>query len=230
MSVPPLPARLNLTACPLRAFGRRPDRGNGPLARPPELGGGPTPGLGLPLRRVAEGKDRSRSVARPARPASPLRGYHSGLRGGRLGLAPLRRGGKSGARVPLPSQPPLHRAADRRRAGPRARLLGGSGGRQTRAPDRRRQRRRRRARRRVGRAPLSTGGVPLSVFDAGYDPVRLQHGLEGCRAQILVRLHSGRAFYAVPERPGKRPAGASIGKCRGDCFGTDSGTRTTGIR
>ena len=49
--------------------------------------------------------------------------------------------------------------------------------------------------------------APLFVFDAGYDPVRLQHSLEGCRAQILVRLHSGRVFYADPEPPSKRPAG-----------------------
>ncbi len=38
-----------------------------------------------------------------------------------------------------------------------------------------------------------TGGdeAPLLVFDAGYDPVRLQSDLEGCPTQILVRLHSG---------------------------------------
>ena len=47
----------------------------------------------------------------------------------------------------------------------------------------------------------------LFVFDAGYDPVRLQKGLEGCSAQILVRVHSGRSFYADPERPSKRPVG-----------------------
>ena len=49
--------------------------------------------------------------------------------------------------------------------------------------------------------------APLFVFDAGYDPVRLQRGLEGCRAQILVRLHSGRTFYAEPEIPPKKPVG-----------------------
>jgi len=43
--------------------------------------------------------------------------------------------------------------------------------------------------------------TPLFVFDAGYDPVRLQTRLGGCRAQILVRLHSGRTFYAEPEPP-----------------------------
>ena len=51
------------------------------------------------------------------------------------------------------------------------------------------------------------GSNPLFVFDAGYDPVRLQRNLERCRAQILVRLHSGRTFYAEPELPPKRPVG-----------------------
>jgi len=32
--------------------------------------------------------------------------------------------------------------------------------------------------------------VPIFVFDAGYDPVKLQRALEGCPARILVRLHS----------------------------------------
>src|SRR5215216_5887898 len=48
------------------------------------------------------------------------------------------------------------------------------------------------------------------VFDAGCDPVRLQVGLEKCRAQILVRLHSGRTFYAEPELPPKRPVGRPL--------------------
>jgi DDE superfamily endonuclease len=43
--------------------------------------------------------------------------------------------------------------------------------------------------------------APLFVFDAGYDPVRLQQRLEGCRAQMLVRLRSGRCFYADPPPP-----------------------------
>jgi len=49
--------------------------------------------------------------------------------------------------------------------------------------------------------------TPLFIFDAGYDPVRLQKGLERRRAQILVRLHSGRAFYANPPTPERRPVG-----------------------
>ncbi len=61
----------------------------------------------------------------------------------------------------------------------------------------------------VGRLPRQQK-APLFVFDAGYDPVRLQHGLEGCRAQVLVRLHSGRTFYAEPELPPKRPVGRPL--------------------
>jgi DDE superfamily endonuclease len=52
-----------------------------------------------------------------------------------------------------------------------------------------------------------SSAAPLFVFDAGYDPVRLQRRLAGCRTQVLVRLHSGRTFYAEPEVPAKRPVG-----------------------
>jgi DDE superfamily endonuclease len=45
------------------------------------------------------------------------------------------------------------------------------------------------------------GAAPLFVFDAGYDPVQLQQGLEGSGVQLLVRLRSGRRFYADPEGP-----------------------------
>ena len=44
--------------------------------------------------------------------------------------------------------------------------------------------------------------VPLFVFDAGYDPVKLQQGLEGYPCQILVRLRAGRRFYADPSFAG----------------------------
>jgi len=41
--------------------------------------------------------------------------------------------------------------------------------------------------------------VPLFVFDAGYDPVKLQRGLKGSTCQILVRLRAGRRrFYGDP--------------------------------
>jgi hypothetical protein len=42
------------------------------------------------------------------------------------------------------------------------------------------------------------GTLPLFVFDAGYDPVKLQRGLQGSACQILVRLRAGRRFYGDP--------------------------------
>jgi hypothetical protein len=53
------------------------------------------------------------------------------------------------------------------------------------------------------RAPAGQcGASPLFVFDAGYDPVQLQTGMEGWNAQILVRLRAGRCFYADPSFAG----------------------------
>jgi hypothetical protein len=46
------------------------------------------------------------------------------------------------------------------------------------------------------------GATPLFVFDAGYDPVKLQRGLEGSRCQILVRLRAGRRFFGDPSLAG----------------------------
>ena len=45
-------------------------------------------------------------------------------------------------------------------------------------------------------------GVPLFIFDAGYDPVKVQQGLEGSRCQILIRLRAGRRFYGDPSLAG----------------------------
>ena len=42
------------------------------------------------------------------------------------------------------------------------------------------------------------GQAPLFVFDAGYDPTGLGLGLAEAPAAILVRLRSGRCFYADP--------------------------------
>jgi DDE superfamily endonuclease len=44
--------------------------------------------------------------------------------------------------------------------------------------------------------------VPLFVFDAGYDPVKLQQGLGTNPCQILVRLRAGRRFYGDPSLAG----------------------------
>jgi hypothetical protein len=45
-------------------------------------------------------------------------------------------------------------------------------------------------------------GVPLFVFDAGYDPVKLQQGLQRSRCQILLRLRAGRRFFGDPSLAG----------------------------
>ena len=56
-------------------------------------------------------------------------------------------------------------------------------------------------RRVVARRPAD-GRLPLFVFDAGYDAVQLAQALDLAqavtRAAILVRLRSGRCFYADP--------------------------------
>jgi hypothetical protein len=44
--------------------------------------------------------------------------------------------------------------------------------------------------------------IPLFVFDAGYDPVKVQRGLEGVACQILLRLRAGRCFHADPSLAG----------------------------
>lgn len=59
----------------------------------------------------------------------------------------------------------------------------------------------------VDRLPKRDDEEPLFVFDAGYDPVRLQVDLQEVDAQILVRLSPIRAFYFDPEAPEKRPVG-----------------------
>jgi hypothetical protein len=44
-------------------------------------------------------------------------------------------------------------------------------------------------------------GVPLFVFDAGYDPIGLTHELADTRAQLLVRIRDDRVFYTDPPQP-----------------------------
>ncbi len=50
----------------------------------------------------------------------------------------------------------------------------------------------------LGRLEGGEVSIPLFVFDAGYDPVKLQLALEGSACQILVRLRAGRRFYGDP--------------------------------
>lgn len=59
----------------------------------------------------------------------------------------------------------------------------------------------------VDRLPETDDEEPLFIFDAGYDPVRLQVDLQKVAAQILVRLSPIRAFYSDPKEPEKRPVG-----------------------
>jgi hypothetical protein len=52
----------------------------------------------------------------------------------------------------------------------------------------------------LGRRPAA-GPMPVCVFDAGYDPETLARALDdldGERVAVLVRLRSGRCFYAEP--------------------------------
>jgi hypothetical protein len=61
-------------------------------------------------------------------------------------------------------------------------------------------------RRLVNRLPADAE-VPLFVFDAGYDPIALTHGLEKTRAQLLTRIRDDRVFYADPPPRPRRPKG-----------------------
>ncbi|HMK63559.1 MAG TPA: NF041680 family putative transposase [Acidimicrobiales bacterium] len=51
------------------------------------------------------------------------------------------------------------------------------------------------------------GEVPLFVFDAGYDPIALAHGLSDARAQVLCRIRDDRVFYTDPPPRPNRPKG-----------------------
>ncbi|MDA8037954.1 MAG: transposase [Actinomycetota bacterium] len=49
--------------------------------------------------------------------------------------------------------------------------------------------------------------VPLFVFDAGYDPIAMAHGLADTRTQLLTRVRDDRVFYADPPARPRRPTG-----------------------
>ena len=64
----------------------------------------------------------------------------------------------------------------------------------------------------LGRRPAG-GPVPLCIFDAGYDPETLARelgDLDGQAVAVLVRLRSGRCFYADPPPP----TGPRVGRPR----------------
>jgi hypothetical protein len=50
----------------------------------------------------------------------------------------------------------------------------------------------------LGRLEGKVVSIPLFIFDAGYDAVKLHLALEGSACQILVRLRAGRRFYGDP--------------------------------
>jgi hypothetical protein len=54
-------------------------------------------------------------------------------------------------------------------------------------------------RRLVGLLPAD-GPVPMFVFDAGYDPIALGHGLADTAAQVLVRIRCDRIFHPEPDQ------------------------------
>lgn len=58
--------------------------------------------------------------------------------------------------------------------------------------------------------PSGDQDVPMFVFDAGYDPIALTHGLAATRAQVLVRISSKRVFH--PDPAPRRPS--TIGRPR----------------
>jgi hypothetical protein len=64
----------------------------------------------------------------------------------------------------------------------------------------------RQVKRLLGLLPEQEEGLPLFVFDDGYDPVQLQQGLEGDYADyalMLVRLRARRCFYTDPPPPAR---------------------------
>jgi hypothetical protein len=48
---------------------------------------------------------------------------------------------------------------------------------------------------------------PLFVFDAGYDPIAIGHGLHDDGVQVLCRVREDRVFYADPPARANRPRG-----------------------
>src|SRR5665213_1015140 len=49
------------------------------------------------------------------------------------------------------------------------------------------------------------GEVPLFVFDAGYDPIAISHGIGATRAEVCCRIRDDRVFYPDPPARPNRP-------------------------
>jgi hypothetical protein len=76
--------------------------------------------------------------------------------------------------------------------------------------------------------------VPMFVFDAGYDPTAIGHGLTGTRAQLVTRIRDDRVFYTTPtpttrrREIGRPPRHGPPMKCADpDTWGEPSATHTT---
>ena len=180
-------------------------------------------GWGSLYAALADGPARRRGPARAAG-AAPGARRPAGLRRRPERLAALRRRGQPGARLLLPSLPPLRRPADRRRvglpvAGPaqlRARQLDRPARRAARASDARTPTRSRSSRSRDSSAACPADGAsPLFVFDAGYDSAQVTQGLEQLPVAVLVRLRADRCFYADPPPAVPSPKGGRPRKPRG---------------
>jgi hypothetical protein len=52
--------------------------------------------------------------------------------------------------------------------------------------------------------------VPLFVFDAGYNPIALGHGLANERCECLTRIRDDRVFFAEPPSRPNRPKGLGV--------------------
>jgi hypothetical protein len=62
------------------------------------------------------------------------------------------------------------------------------------------------------------GAVPMFVFDAGYDPAGLTHGLTHVRAQVLVRVRGDRVFFTDPPDRAGPPGEAGRPRRHGQRF------------
>jgi hypothetical protein len=84
--------------------------------------------------------------------------------------------------------------------------------------------------RRLAHAASAARGVPLFVFDAGYDSAQLTQGVAGAAAAVLVRLRAGRCFYADPPPTPRSPKGGRPRRhgAKSDCASPESWPAPTG--
>jgi hypothetical protein len=63
--------------------------------------------------------------------------------------------------------------------------------------------------------------APLFVFDAGYDPVKVQQGLKGIACQILVRLRAALLRRSEPRRPARSHRQATSSRAEDEVRGSE---------